>query len=399
MELVKILKQNKLTILQQFFVENLTLLHSLTNDNNVTMILCPIDIALKSMMKNLELNLSEFTQTKNFNDILLNHFGYLDDKNKFISVNNNEFDVIDSKIDNVRFDYLATMKKHIFIYKLVGVLATTEQIDKIQSQFDDKVNFIPDIIYKEIGTNVADIFIMNYFQKKYPDLLFVVPFNETSTALYGRWKLNDFNVPKEMLQECEKLWLTFRPRIIAINVSISVYYQPTKKYIRHRNLIVIDTEKQILTYFEPNLWSKDMIMDPKNVIYKDFQLAIESNYYKFASSIEKAFTYIFPKLQKGLVWKNISVIINYIAQKYSNNTFICSSRAFGWCTLDTYAFLEQWIKIILNGGDLTTLDNRKYFETTLEILQNLSLYYDEYDMYKNNKLLYEDIRKLLPQLE
>lgn len=234
---------------------------------------------------------------------------------------------------------------------------------------------LTDVIHRRIGMNLTDVFIMSLLQKKHDGLFFLLPSKITTDNDYSRWKF-DGNVPSEMINDCKSLIENVDPRIIVINLSRS----------KHRNLIIIDVEKEILTFFDPNTCSSDIITSQEYREQEETRTALSEN-------IFSAFRSIFPGLTWGLIWRNVSAVINFSVKK-SNNSTLYQSRLDGWCTLDSYAFLDVFV-----DQNVDSYDNDVLFHSMNGILEKLTKFPDILTVYQTNQMSLSEVEDLLPQLK
>jgi hypothetical protein len=154
---------------------------------------------------------------------------------------------------------------------------------------------------------------------------------------------------------------------------------------KHRNLIIINTNKKILTFFEPNMLSSEFLNEQE-------YLEQEEIYSVLSKRILSEFKSIFPSLKLGLIWRNVSAVIGTSVDRLGCSE-LSRSRLNGWCTLNCYGFLDRFVT-----GNLG-MDDADLLESVKDILERLSKFPNLARVYETNYISIEEISHLFVQIK
>lgn len=147
---VSLLKNNDCTILADFFskAKLVTKLDIFIHAQDEFLeqqydFFIPVDEALKFMASKLGVELDRLFSTKSFRDILLNHFGRIENS-KFTAFSNEVFPLTAKKVDTVPYNKVnGTSFK---FSTAIGVLATSVQVQRLKIELFEPAKIMPDVI-------------------------------------------------------------------------------------------------------------------------------------------------------------------------------------------------------------------------------------------------------------
>jgi hypothetical protein len=245
-------------------------------------------------------------------------------------------------------------------------------------------------LIKKFGTTVSDLILCNYYENN-NDIKFIyntTNFNFNDIGRIVKWKYY-LHMDKLIFEELLLIELKkkYAERFLVINLSIILTDLDKATNYYHRNLIIIDTKKNIIYHVEPNLTHNE----------RPWTIIRVSNYIKklFTKTLYHNYTHI-------SLGKNIHTIFMSLNKYFNDEPFIKKTIEGGLCSVACFYIMNT---VLSNNLDIELCDMEliSYINTLTQILSPYECELHNHYMFDEDKfhlLLCNDLwmNKIKPYL-